>query len=503
MISVRIPPEAAGCKLIKYLSKQGYSIAADCGGKGTCGKCRVKVLSGSFYKDSELSCPLEPDSDNYVKSCRAWCSEQGAEILIPEASSSACEALSPGDLSEYSSADESSKSVRYGIALDIGTTTLAMASIAIKEDTYEILQTISRLNPQRSFGADVMSRITAASDGQLLAMQDVLLREIRSMLSNLNIKADRMTVVANPTMLHIFCGVSPERMGTYPFTPEFTDMKILTGSSLGLPVESIVVLPSASAFIGADVIAGCLSVNITANTKPVVLIDIGTNGEMMLCTGTEYGSKLYAASSAAGPAFEGAGISTGVGGVKGAVCAVERIDDAIISHTIGKEEAVGICGSGLIDLIAVLLAGGDIDETGYLEESPVIYARAADGKPLTIDEQDVRAFQLAKSAIRAGLEALIHEAGLTVNDISKVYIAGGLGFYMNIDSSVQVGLIPSILKDKVVVVGNSALSGAMLYMLRDTVMIREAEKIAAECSTVELNSSEFFTNAFIEYMMFE
>lgn len=502
MISVKIPPEAAGCKLIKYLSKQGYSIAADCGGKGTCGKCRVKMLSGSFYKDSEMSCLLEPDSDNYVKSCRAWCSEQGAEILIPEADSTDQITLSLGDSLEYSSADESAESVRYGIALDIGTTTLAMASIAIKDDTYEIIQTVSRLNPQRSFGADVMSRITAASEGQLLAMQEVLLSEIRSMIDSLRVKADIMTVVANPTMLHIFCGVSPERMGAYPFIPEFTDMKILTGSSLGLPVESVILLPSASAFIGADVIAGCLSVALTDNAQPVVLIDIGTNGEMMLYTGTDNGGKLYAASSAAGPAFEGAGITTGVGGIKGAVCAVELHADTLMSHTIGNEEAVGICGSGLIDLIAVLLARGDIDETGYLEESPVVYAHSSD-RQLTITEQDVRAFQLAKSAIRAGLEALIHEAGLKVDDISKVYIAGGLGFYMNIDSSVQVGLIPASLKDKVAVVGNSALSGAMMFMLRDTIMSREAEKIATRCTTIELNSSEFFTNAFIEYMMFE
>lgn len=493
MISVKIPPEAAGCKLIKYLSNQGHSVAADCGGKGTCGKCRVKVLSGSFYKDSEMSGLLEPDSENYVKACKAWCSQEGAEILIPEV-----ESIDQGTIF----ATKSEKNAKYGIVLDIGTTTLAMASIAIQDETYEILQTVSRLNPQRSFGADVMSRITAASEGQLAAMQDVLLKEVRNMIDVLHVKADHMVVVGNPTMLHMFCGVSPEGMGAYPFTPAFTDMKMLSGSNLGLPVAYVTMLPSASAFIGADVIAGGLSVGLTDSAQPVVLIDIGTNGEMMLFTGTDNGGKLYAASSAAGPAFEGAGISTGVGGIKGAVCRVEKIEDSLVSHTIDDADAIGICGSGLIDLIAALLARGDIDETGYLEASPVVYAGNA-GSTLTITEQDVRAFQLAKSAIRAGLEALIYESGLEINDMSKVYIAGGLGFYMNIDSSVQVGLIPASLKDKVSVVGNSALSGAMLFMLDEAAMTRKSKKIATECTTIELNSSEFFTNAFIEYMMFE
>jgi len=503
---VTIPASAAGIRLSVWLAKNGYPVTADCGGKGTCGKCRVFVESGTFWGDAAKTTTESPDADGMIRSCHAWCPETGAQIRLIETVGGGLTAFSAND-DASSAAENPVCGRRLGAALDIGTTTLAMALVDL--DSGEIVSTVSRRNPQRSFGADVMSRIGAVINDadNLSVMQSVLLNDIRTMIGELSSALDTdqkpktMTVAGNTTMLHLFCGVSPAGMGAYPFTPEFLDSKTFPGSDLDLPFETVTTLPGAHAFIGGDVTAGMLLLRLSEEAEPVMLIDIGTNGEMVLFTGTNHGAKFYAASAAAGPALEGAGISTGVGGIIGAVCSVSDVNGQIICNTIHAKPPIGICGSGLIDLAAVLLARGDLDETGYLEDEPISYAVTEDGTPLALTQEDVRALQLAKSAMRAGMEALCDAAEIPLTSLSKIAVAGGLGYYMNLDSACSIGLLPIELRTKLQTVGNTALGGAAL-LLANPDLSEEIGREAASCKIIDLNMSAAFNELFITHMMF-
>lgn len=539
---VLIPASAKGMRLSEYLAGKGYPLNAPCGGKGTCGKCRVTVVRGTFsaspISETAVSDIGKGEQECSVLACQVYCTGEEAEILLPVNAGSGLTDFSAAEDTEQQSiannntAEPSQNNSAYDVALDIGTTTLAAALICRADGS--ILHTVSRLNPQQSFGADVMTRIGCImqEEGKLYEMQRILLKAVREMLSALNEKAGRdcdaqflqMAVAGNTTMLHIFCGISPAGIGTYPFTPAFTEERIIAGKTLDLPVEEVIVLPSASAFIGGDITAGVYMSRMMNSTEPAVLIDIGTNGEMVLFTGTSGSGELYAASAAAGPAMEGAGISTGVGGVPGAVCSVKWISrgksgaassvamDDLFVQTIDNAAPVGICGSGLIDLIAVLLDTGALDETGYFEDEEIVYAENGE-TALSINQEDIRAFQLAKGAIRAGLTALCDAAKLCVTDLRTIYLAGGLGYYMNVDAAVRVGLLPDTASGvcRVRSIGNSALGGAVLRLTEKTagaeiaraeIARAEIARIAAACRTVELNSSPVFTNAFMEEMMF-
>ena len=490
MNTVTIPPSAQGMRLSQYLAEAGYPLRADCGGRGHCGKCLVTLVSGRFATDAADTAPVIPDDAGTLFACKVFCTKTETVIRLPLSDEQ--EGIA-GDA--YASAISPQN---YGVALDIGTTTLAAALVNLDEGT--ILRTISRLNPQKSFGADVMSRISAVmeKESHLDIMQKLLLNDVRSMLEELTggQTVSRMTVAGNPTMLHLFCGISPVGMGVYPFTPTFTEAKTLSGSELGLFIDKITLLPSISAFIGGDITAGMIAERITNHENPVLLIDLGTNGEMILYTGKKHGSKLFGTSTAAGPALEGAGISTGVGGIRGAVASVTWNGITMTYDTIGQAPPVGICGSGLMDLVSVLLLRGLIDETGYLEEDPFVYAEG-----LALTGADVRAFQLAKSALRAGMEVLCETAGLSPQALSRIYIAGGLGQYMKVTSAIQVGLLPDCPRDRVISVGNTALSGAALALF-NPYLVEEVSQEAAACETVELNLSPRFSDKFMEYMMF-
>ena len=489
-MTIHIPLSAQGIRLSTHLAEAGYPITADCGGRGRCGKCAVTVVSGSFSSTPDGKVPAIPDDSGKLLSCRVFCNGE-AVILLPVTKGSGITAPT----------ERPSAAVPYeacGVALDIGTTTLAAALVHRADGS--ILRTTSRLNPQKSFGADVMSRIQAVMENEahLLTMQKLLLEDVRAMLEALTDghTVSHITVAGNPTMLHLFCGISPVGMGTYPFTPVFTDTKVLSGKDLGLPADQITLLPSVSAFIGGDLTAGMIACDITNHAAPVLLVDMGTNGEMILYTGKDHGDKLYGTSTAAGPALEGAGISTGTGGVSGAVSSVVWNGVSLQYETVDHAPPIGICGSGLIDLVSLLLLRGIMDETGYLEEDPFPYA-----EKLTLTGEDIRAFQLAKSALRAGMEVLCETAGISPQDLSALYIAGGLGQYMRMDSAMQVGLLPDCPKQILHGVGNTALKGAAMA-LRDPTWVERITADARRCETVALNLSPSFSDKFMEYMLF-
>ena len=494
---IRVGSIGAGQNLAAFLARTGYPIHADCGGKGKCGKCRVKLCAGALFENPECTRMAKPDAEGWYYACRVY-GGHGALVLLPK--------LEGDGLTDFAGQhkQKTDEDAALGIALDIGTTTLAAALVDLK--TGSILSTTSALNPQSAYGADVISRIDAImrQPEALEQMQNLLLSRVREMVQTLqgNSTAEHMVVAGNPTMLHIFCGISPASMGTYPFTPAFTHAKQLSGADLQLPVGRITLLPSISAFVGGDVTAGMLQCNLTGSKEPVLLIDVGTNGESLLFTGTAHGSHFYAASAAAGPAMEGAGISTGMGGVNGAVCAVRIQNSLPICSTVGNAPAQGICGSGLIDLTAALYTNGIIDATGAFEHGDrFVYATTKDGAPLTLTQADVRALQLAKSAIRASIDALCAHAGILPEQLACVYLAGGLGYYMHIDSAVAIGLLPAALQGHTVSVGNTSLGGCV-RVLHDPSLLETAKEQAQRCQTLELNTNTVWNQSFMENMMF-
>lgn len=509
MKMLTISKGAVGKRLSDYLNECGLAHEQPCGGKGTCGKCKVQLIKGRFASVSDPTQTLFPDQEGNILSCRALCTEDGAVIVLPTVEGS-------GLVTADSEAVSTLNGV-YGVALDIGTTTLAAA--LVERNKKKVVATASALNSQSGFGADVMSRIAASEAGHLEAMQKILLATVSDLLHVLLEKAglshqtqvQEMTVSGNPTMLHLFSGVSPVGMGRYPFTPAFLDAKILSGDELGLSCERVVLLPSASAFIGSDVLGGALTEDMLHQDEPTLLLDIGTNGEMLLCTGTKRGNLLVATSAAAGPALEGANISCGLGGVSGAVCKIEYAKDDVapVFYTVNDEKPKGLCGSGLVDFAAYLLKSEQMDETGSLEKDVIDligYHQTSAEKRFTksgvkLTEKDIRALQLAKGAIRAAIETLVDYAGLSLDDISVTYLAGGLGYYIDKKSAVKIGLLPSELLQTAISVGNTALQGA-IYVLCHEDGVGKMQEIADHCKTVELNTTEMFSDLFVEHMMF-
>jgi len=493
---IKIPTECKGRELYQILLDRGIPFSAPCGGNGTCGKCRVKLLEGSVC-DREGK-PVSPDAEGCVLACRVYIAEGGCTVSVPTLS---------GDGLTVSSENSAVLSQKLGIALDIGTTTLAAALVDLESGS--VLKSASTLNPEAPFGADVMSRIVASHEGKLRDMQTLLLASVGALITELTAGKDNaidtLVAVGNPTMVHIFLGVSPEGIGQYPFTPAFVSTQRRSGEELGLPCKSVTVMPSASAFIGGDVIAGAILHQLDQADDPKLLLDIGTNGEIILVTG----KTAYATSSAAGPALEGARISSGMGGVSGAVSSVFEKDGSLIYKTVKNAEAKGICGAGLVDLTAHLLEKGILEEDGYLEEDIVLTGRHLTSGGLSPEQKtavlltggDIRELQLAKSAIRAGVETLLDTAGHAHAVMTAFFLAGGLGYYLSPDSACRIGLFAKDLCPVLKSVGNSALEGAVAALCEED-FIPRAEAFSRSLQTVDLNDSVFFSEAFVEYMFF-
>ncbi len=478
-----------GSLLLDVLAENGYYLPAACGGKGTCGKCRVRLISGEV--DGAI-----PDSDGEILSCRA---NLVADVCIELPKTAKGESERIETTSERVNIDG-----EVGIVLDIGTTTLAAA--LVDGSSGALLKSVSELNPQGVCGADVLSRIVAWGEGKGETMQRLLLDAVRRMVSALSSThpVRELVVAANTTMLHLLLNEDPTSIGAYPFTPRFTDTQYREGKALGLPVAGVRLLPSVSAYIGADVTAGAIACEMDTGDKTVLLVDVGTNGEILL----SHKGRLYATSAAAGPALEGACIECGMGGTLGAITRVDAVEGLLSFDTIGSERAKGICGCGLIDLIACLVREGVIDESGAWSEecsSPLMRYRCEDRFALCgnvyLSQKDIRQFQLAKAAISAAIEALLTECHVSMDEIDEVCLAGGLGYYMNIANAAEIGLIPKALASRARAVGNTALLGAAKCFADPTAQSR-IESLARRTEVVELSFSQAFQNAYIENMMF-
>jgi uncharacterized 2Fe-2S/4Fe-4S cluster protein (DUF4445 family) len=577
----------------------GPILVSPCGGKGTCGKCRVRVISGevSDVTDQErkllseheietgvrLACMtrmLGEALDIEVKAARkAQVLVQGIDFdaeLQPNIRKSFVELKPPtledqrDDFQRLSDALDGTfntplellihlpsilrdneyrvtvvhdqnyivavepgdtGSSNYGVAVDIGTTTVVAYLIDLT--TGKQVDVASGLNAQKSHGQDVISRInyTIEHPDGLDLLRKRIINQINNMIWDLaernSIDVENIYSIAlagNTTMMHLAAGIPPVNIATVPFIPVAKKRMTFLAEDMGFGIPkggSAYLLPSISGYVGADIVAATLSSGLFCGEALSLLIDIGTNGEIVL--GNREG--ILCCSTAAGPAFEGATIRHGVGGVAGAINKIDIEDGKIGYTTISDSRAIGICGSGIIDAIAMLMRNKLIDETGRLddfEDTPaeakpfekfmtkvddqpavelVAGAESESGERIVLSQQDVREVQLAKASIAAGIETLVLESGKTVDDIDVIYLAGGFGSFIDKMNAVTIGLIPKELADKVQVIGNAAGSGAVISLMSEKALA-ECDRIAEAARYVELSSSLAFQTAYVDNMYF-
>jgi uncharacterized 2Fe-2S/4Fe-4S cluster protein (DUF4445 family) len=403
-----------------------------------------------------------------------------------------------------------------GIAVDIGTTTLVVALVDL--ESADELAVASALNPQTAYGHDVVSRIHFAAEPDGLATMQ------RALVAGLNVLTGQVCQRAgvdvghiheavlggNTCMLHIAAAVDPAPLGRVPYRPSLTGGNHLRAAELGLGIAAhglVYLPPVVSGFIGADITAGILAADLHRSRQTALLLDIGTNGEMVLA----HADELWATSTAAGPAFEGVNIAYGMRAAPGAVDAVVANDGRWTLHTIGDVQAVGICGSGLVDLVSCLVKNGAIGKNGrfatkavppvgtWAEREGRCLLRLSDGVVLT--QKDVRQVQLAKAAIRTGLDALLAQAKVRAEDVERVLVAGSFGYHLRPHSLAGSGLLPAPLAAKVEAVGNTCKAGAVTLLTNDGTR-RELEAVAARVHSIELANDAAFGRRFVEQMAF-
>lgn len=520
--------------ILEYCRSHGIAgIETPCGGKGTCGKCKVTVTK-PYYKD--------------VLACRTRICD-GMEIIVGRKESTGTKEDSMvvltngGNVSEKfnehvnrnvvlkeETVNESEKVESNAgtlAACDIGTTTVVC--YLIDKETGQIISTRSSANPQRSFGADVLSRIEAAgrieasSEPGLKIMQTQIVSLLNGFISEMltecgRTKVSRFSVAGNTVMCHLLMGISPEKLGKAPFMPDEYFGRAFNPLDIGLEnCQAMIIFPAVSGFVGGDITAGMMD---TVNRNELTLyLDIGTNGEMALGKGDRY----VCCATAAGPAFEGAQIELGMPASKGAVDKVWLEGRRIKYSVIGNDRPVGLCGSGLIDALAVLLKAGIIDENGTIlsgQELPILFrsyvfeveaeetAQSTESSLVVhiapgvyITQDDIRKLQLAKGAIAAGIEVLFKEYGCKPCDLDILTFAGGFGNYIDKASAAAIGLFPQELLDKAKEVGNAAGNGAVSAALSQEAWKRALD-ISGNMRYIELASYPHFNEMYVEHMNF-
>ena len=557
----RVAEAGEGTSLLQVQIDAGLQPDAPCGGRGTCGKCVVQIRASAQEEwRSVRACQTGVQSDLEVLTPLP---AQRAQILTDSGCSSGEElspqvacvevrvpANRPGEsvaewelfkaaLREVTGREDwkpslslaaklagmkkRSKSAAplyaviddgrvldlcdapqqvYMAAFDIGTTSIA--GYLLRTDSPEPIAARGMLNPQRQFGADVISRADYALEHGAEALAQCVHEAIDGMLGQLCADAgvDRrsvyaLSVVGNTCIHHLFLGLVPESLTVTPYNPIISEALLLRAADFGLhahPEATLRVLPVIAGFVGADTV-GCLVAESWERVEELTLmIDIGTNGEIVL--GKR--DRMIACSTAAGPAFEGAKISCGMRGMPGAIDRVRLEDGQLRWHVIGDCAPVGICGSGLIDLIAALRACGEIDESGKLASGAEY---RLEGTDVVLTQRDVREVQLAKAAICAGIELLVGRLGVTLEEIGQVHLAGAFGNYMNPDNACAIGLIPMELREKIRSIGNAAGEGAKRVLLEKNAWER-ASQLARQAEFLELASLGSFQDTFVDALEF-
>lgn len=585
-----------GTSVMKALLEAGIYLEGPCGGRGTCGKCKIEVLDpkallkkGAKHDikgETKLACRLEVKQDLVISVPAVKLEESRKSTLqlklsghkrhsrvqklalkvskptlehplsdqerlwnalntgvfyprhlralrnLPEVLRqnshevtvvtrwSEVIAIEPGDTSQD----------LYGVAFDIGSTTLVGSLINLL--TGDIVATHSEGNPQRAYGADVISRISYVSSEEkgLETLQTKVIDALNGIIEKLAAEAGikpemvyEVTVVGNTTMLHLFLGISPVYLAQAPYVAAVKSVADVRAVELGLkinPAGYCIVVPNIAGFVGADTVGVVLATNLDKSKEIRLAIDIGTNGEIVL--GSE--KSLYACSTAAGPAFEGAQIKFGMRAAPGAIERVDISDDVKI-QTINSQPAIGICGSGLIDAVAEMLKVGVIDYTGRIQDPEsashlpdkvrkrivegnngydfILAYRAENGleEDLLLTQKDIRELQLAKAAILAGIKILENELGIKEQDVEEVLLAGAFGTYIRKESAWRIGLVPDLGLERIRAVGNAAGVGSQLVLVSEEAR-QNAFEIADKVRYIELTARPEFQEKFMEAIYF-
>lgn len=481
-----------GEKLMSVLCASNVHISAPCGGKGTCGKCRVTVEQNG-RKMSVLACQTEifSDTEVYITDDRGGIIEGEAEKLI-----------------------QTDGERGLGVACDLGTTTLVLSLYDMSSG--KLAATKRTWNEQRAFGADVISRIRHINENGIDRRQSVIKKQIDGCISEMcstnGINSDcikKIYISGNTVMQHIYCGLNPRSIASYPYKPQtlFFDYHLKSDTFKN---ADIVMSPCVSGYVGGDITAGLTCIADDSDT--FLYLDIGTNGEMAL----SHDGKMLCCSVATGPAFEGAQTECGMPAVDGAISSLKH-ENGIKYTVIGGKKPVGICGSAIVQLTAILINRGIITDTGRLcspddldFDTDISMGEDADGngivyltddKSVYFSASDVRKIQLAKASLAAGIKTLVKAADITYDDIKTVYISGGFGKYLDANSAVTIGMIPAELRDKITYIGNASLKGTVKILMSEKERKTQSD-LRKKCEYIELSLNAEFRDEYVEQMPF-
>lgn len=467
-------------------------LDAPCGGKGTCGKCYVKI------------------NDNIVLSCEIQV-HNDLTVFLPE-ESKVSKIISTGYMKKFT--PDLTEPGSYGIAVDIGTTTVVATLFDLF--TGEELESLSCLNSQKACGQDVITRINYAmenGDGTL-RLQKKILSDLQTLLKRLlnyhdleTEQIQRITIAGNTTMIHLLAGTSPESLGSAPYKPAFTGPLQFLAGDLGLPAHGdcpVYCLPAISSFVGGDITAGIVACGIDQSKEKVLLLDIGTNGEIVLSNK----GQMVSCSCAAGPALEGMNISCGMRAAEGAIEDVTIEGERVIYQSIGDSPAKGLCGSGLLAAIAQIREKGLINSGGRFVAHPLV--SKVEGKKcfmvdasrnIYLSQKDIRQVQLAKGAILSGILTLLKAASLELEDLDKVIVAGQFGAHLKADSLTGSGLLPREWLKKITYAGNTSKSGAAICLLSAEER-NKCESLVESIKYIELSTLDGYEQLFVDCLTF-
>ncbi|WP_083962533.1 ASKHA domain-containing protein [Thermodesulfovibrio thiophilus] len=584
-----------GKNILQVLQSSEIYLPASCGGKGICGRCKIRIIDGKVKSRSFLGISEEERKRGYVLACKSY-PESDVLIELPQKLITVSERISIARIElieqlfkeapslldplfkkvnlnlspptiEDSQADferlqhalgrrlsisrqlaskisdffreknwqisivisENSKAFSedkfsaeqneiidliepstklYGVSVDIGTTTVALALIDIENK--RVIDITSCYNSQVSYGDDVITRIiyTEENPQGLAILRKCIVDDINALINTVSIRHGNgkilfVTVAGNTTMSHIFWGINPEYIRHEPYTPALNHYPVWKSSDAELLLESqvpVYTLPCVAGYVGGDVVAGVLASGIYKDEKVSLFIDIGTNGEIVI------GNRewLVTASTSAGPCFEGSGISCGIRATEGAVEAFNyhKETDSFEVKIIGNVKPSGICGSGMIDIVAELFSKGIIDRRGKLILGSSKWIKLFDEPRFLISEDcyitqsDIDNIIRAKAALYAGVSTLVGEVGITEKDIAKIYIAGGFGEFLDIRKAIKIGMLPALPEERFIFLGNTSLAGAILCLLSNPLR-QKVEELAEYMTYIDLSSSKRFMDEYV------
>ncbi|MCE0498202.1 MAG: ASKHA domain-containing protein [Methylacidiphilales bacterium] len=533
---LEVSPTRTETPLTTLLAEIGKSLNMRCGGRGLCQGCRVRFQSGALrhLADGRV---VTTSGETEISSCQyAAIPGESAVITVPATSQLGHAAQIADDFKTRVPVARAPLFAPPAVAaaIDIGTTTVAV--LLAEVESGKILARASAMNRQISMGDNVVTRINHCmtdkvniSELQKLILRETVLPLLRKACADAGLAlADiaGLVMAGNTVMLHLLAGVDPTPMGAVPFTPAFLDHRRLRASDLNLadilPADrEIHLLPGLAAYIGADINAGIVATGMHYEEGPNLLIDIGTNGEIAL----KFGDRLIGCATAAGPAFEGAGLARGTRAVDGAIAEIElgREPFACRLKRINENKGgacPGICGSAYIDFLGEGVRHGLFTPAGrfardFLVENPdcvqtidgervfvLLPSRESPTQAIGISELDISRLLQAKAAIAAGFSTLLTHEGLKPSDIRKLYLAGGFGLHLNVTNAIACGLLPGFVPEQIEVVGNTSLAGAYMT-LQDRGVLDELRHNQNRMEVVELNLDPSFEDCYIENLMLE